>query len=106
MTEWLTVSQAAHRTGRCVATIRLKFDAGEITGVRTPSGHRLIDAESLDAPEFRDLTVSAAARKLGKSADTVRRLLDDGEIDGYRTKSGHRRLDPTSIELYLKKESG
>lgn len=89
-----------------MATIRLKFDAGEIAGVRTSSGQRLIDAESLDAPEFRDLTVSAAARRLGKSTDTVRRLLDEGEIDGYRTAAGHRRLVPTSIDLYLKKESG
>lgn len=106
MTEWLTVSQAAHRTGRCAATIRLKFDAGEISGVRTANGHRIINAASLDAPEFRDLTISGAARRLGKSADTVRRLLDDGLLNGYRTDAGHRRVVPDSIDAYLKKEPG
>lgn len=57
-----TVSEAARRAGTSEDTIRRKFDTGELAGVRTAGGLRLIDRAALEA--FADgLAESRKARR-------------------------------------------
>lgn len=99
---WLTVSEAAAQSGRCVATIRGHFDAGLLAGERNALGHRLIDPTSLGVLAPPDaLTVSQAARQLGISVDTVRRWFDTGYLAGERDLNNRRRIDPASVRKIL-----
>jgi hypothetical protein len=43
-----TVGEGARITGYSIDTIRKRFDRGELTGVRTASGLRLIDRQALE----------------------------------------------------------
>jgi excisionase family DNA binding protein len=101
ISRWLTVSQAAARSGRCAATIRGQFDAGRLAGERNVLGHRLIDPASLDALDDPGLSVSQAASQLGRSVDTVRRWFDTGYLAGRRDHHGRRRIDPTAVQRLL-----
>jgi|KBSMisStandDraft_5_1062788.scaffolds.fasta_scaffold28688_4 excisionase family DNA binding protein len=100
---WITVAEAAARTGQCAATIRSQFDAGVLTGVRGERGHRLIDPASLGAAERHGLSVTQACALLDRSGDTVRRWFDEGVLTGTRDRNGHRRIDPASVRSLLRK---
>lgn len=100
-TTWISVAEAAARTGRAAATIRVQFDKGLLSGYRTPRGHRIIDPASLDQPGVTGLTVSEAARRLGCSVETVRKWFDAGDLTGHRDDAGRRRIDPASIEALI-----
>jgi excisionase family DNA binding protein len=99
--QWLTVSEAAARTGECDATIRSRFDAGELTGQRDGHGRRLIDPASITAPT--DLSLSEAARRLGRSSETVRRWFDEGLLSGHRDRAGRRRISAASVTARKRK---
>jgi excisionase family DNA binding protein len=45
----LTASQAAHRLGVSISTVRRWSDAGHLAGYRTPGGQRRFSEQQLDA---------------------------------------------------------
>ena len=45
----LTASQAAHRLGVSISTIRRWSDAGHLAGYRTPGGQRRFSEQQLDS---------------------------------------------------------
>lgn len=47
-TIWLTAGEAAHRLGVSIETVRRYLDEGRLVGYTLPSGHRRIDATSVD----------------------------------------------------------
>lgn len=74
------------------------FDRGELTGIRSQAGYRLIDMESINSyRDRRHLTVSEAASRLGISQRDVRVLFDAGRLAGYRTPAGNRLIDPAGL---------
>lgn len=90
------VTQTAAQLGCSAETVRNLFDSGQLTGTRTPGGHRRIDPASVHRLNFPG--VSETARELGRSGDTIRAWFDAGILRGYRTPAGHRRIDPDSID--------
>lgn len=95
---YLYVSEAARVIDTTDRTVRGMFDRGELVGVRSPSGYRMIEAAAL-AGFRRHVSVKQAAKLMGVSADTVRLRFDAGLIDGFRTAAGARRIDPESLDL-------
>jgi excisionase family DNA binding protein len=91
------VSDAARRLDATDRAVRKLFDRGELAGMRSPGGYRLIEAESLERFR-RHLTVTEAAHRLGVSIDTIRSRFDLGDLAGYRTDAGHRRIAPEALE--------
>lgn len=92
------VKAAARELDLSAETIRLLFDRGELAGIRSESGYRLIDMESINSyRDRRHLTVSEAAHRLGVSHHDVRVLFDGGRLAGYRTSAGHRLIDPAGL---------
>jgi excisionase family DNA binding protein len=91
---FLLVAQAARQLGTSERHVRRLFDNGTLNGVRTESGYRLVDPDSLANYQVPHLRVAEAARMLGVSEDMVRRRFDAGELEGFRTARGHRRIDP------------
>lgn len=84
---------AARRLEASDHTVRGLFDRGELDGVRSPGGYRLIALASLEQYQ-RYLTVTQAAHRLEVSSKEVRRRFDAGELEGYRTQTGARRIRP------------
>lgn len=94
---YLYVTDAARRLGATDRSVRKLFDRGELAGIRSPGGFRLIEEASLE--RFRPyLTVTKAAHRIGVSVDTIRQRFDAGELAGFRTAAGHRRIDPDALE--------
>jgi excisionase family DNA binding protein len=61
-----TVSEGARITGWSEDTVRRKFDAGEIPGVRTTSGLRLLERAALEA-----LAAERQRRTFGRSTKAI-----------------------------------
>jgi excisionase family DNA binding protein len=94
----LRVADAARKAGLAESTIRSLFDKGVLTGIRSETGYRLIDIDSLDRyRENRYLSVSQAAHRLGLSEDAITKLFDAGELAGHRSPAGHRLIDPAPL---------
>lgn len=94
---FLLVSQAARRMGASERHVRELYDSGVISGIRTPTGYRLIDPVSLE--NYRPyLSVHSAACELGVAESAVREMFDSGRLRGFRTPRGHRRIDPDSVK--------
>lgn len=102
---YLTMSAAARRLGISIDTCRRKFDDGELVGVRTTAGYRLVDPDSLEQRPRSFLTVTEAARLLDRSEVTVRTWFDTGRLRGFRTPAGHRRIDPEGVDEILEEAS-
>lgn len=95
---YVRVAAAARQLRLAAETVRILFDRGELAGIRSPTGYRLIDIESLNAyQDHRPLTVSEAAIRLGVSRETVTKRFDSGELAGHRTPAGHRLIDPAGL---------
>ena len=96
--KYVRVALAARLLQRSAETVRLLFDRGELAGVRTETGYRLIEIESLERyRDTRPLTVSEAASRLGVSRETITKRFDSGELAGHRTPGGHRLIDPAGL---------
>lgn len=96
--KYVRVAGAARQLGLSAETVRLLFDRGELAGIRSPTGYRLIDVDSLAVyQDHRPLTVSEAAIRLGVSRETVTKRFDAGELAGHRTPAGHRLIDPAGL---------
>jgi excisionase family DNA binding protein len=92
------VAVAARQLGASAQQVRVLFDRGELTGVRTAKGYRLVDLASIEAYRAkRYLTVSQAACQLGVSRETVAKRFDAGELAGIRSAAGHRLIDPAAL---------
>lgn len=95
---YVRVAVAARQLRLSAETVRALFDRGEITGIRSETGYRLIDVDSLAAyRDRRPLTVSEAAIRLGVSRETITKRFDAGELAGHRTAAGHRLIDPAGL---------
>jgi excisionase family DNA binding protein len=96
--KYVHVAVAARQLGLSAETVRMIFDRGELAGIRSETGYRLIDVDSLTSyRDRRPLTVSEAASRLGVSRETVTRRFDSGELAGHRTPAGHRMIDPAGL---------
>lgn len=96
----VTVSVAARRAHVSEGTIKTWFDRGELTGVRGPTGRRLIHPASLDR-RANSVSVAEAAGLAHVCEQTIRLWFDSGRIVGYRTPAGYRRIDTVSLNSYL-----
>lgn len=96
--KYVRVAVAARQLGLSAETVRLLFDRGELAGIRSETGYRLIDVDSLSSyRDRRPLTVSEAAIRLGVSRETITKRFDAGELAGHRTAAGHRLIDPEGL---------
>jgi excisionase family DNA binding protein len=96
--KYVRVAAAARQLRLSAETVRLLFDRGELAGIRSDTGYRLIDVDSLKTyRDRRPLTVSEAATRLGVSRETVTKRFDAGELAGHRTAAGHRLIDPAGL---------
>lgn len=94
---YLYVTDAARRLGATDRSVRKAFDRGDLAGIRSPTGYRLIEVASLERFR-RHLTVTEAAHRLGVSINTIRTRFDHGDLPGYRTTAGHRRINPEAVD--------
>jgi excisionase family DNA binding protein len=96
--KYVRVAEAARQLTLSAEKVRELFDAGELSGIRSESGYRLIDVYSLlQYRDTRPLTVSQAAIRLGVSRSTITKRFDAGELAGHRTAGGHRLIDPAGL---------
>ncbi len=97
-TGFVRVAVAARELGLAAGTVRVLFDRGDLNGIRSETGHRLIDMESISSyRQRRFLSVSETAARLGISRETVTKRFDAGELAGRRSAGGHRLIDPAAL---------
>lgn len=96
---------AARRLEASERTVRGLFDRGELEGIRSAGGFRLITEASLERYR-RYLSVTQAAHRLGVSPGEVRRRFDAGELEGYRTPAGARRISPDMPGVVCREPEG
>lgn len=95
---YVKVAVAARQLQKSEQSIRAMFDRGDLTGIRSANGYRLIDMDSVQ--RYRDrkfLSVQEAACRLGVSRETVAKRFDAGELAGHRSPAGHRLIDPEAL---------